>query len=94
MTGVFEGIFPGLSAIRAMGQAGSVDEAAFMQQKRVLGSFTLAMITVAAIVSLRNLPLSAEFGLTSIFYFAVSALISSRLAGRRSRLYLGRRGFW
>lgn len=46
-----------------------------MQKKRVLGPFTLAMMTVAAIVSLRNLPLSAEFGLTSIFYFVVSALI-------------------
>lgn len=33
------------------------------------------MITVSAIVSLRNLPMSAEFGLTSIFYFGVSALI-------------------
>ncbi len=45
------------------------------QPKRVLGTFTLAMITVAAIVSLRNLPLSAEFGLASIFYFVISALI-------------------
>ncbi len=33
------------------------------------------MITVAAIISLRNLPLSAEFGLSSIFYFVVSALV-------------------
>lgn len=33
------------------------------------------MITVAAIVSLRNLPLSAEFGLASVFYFLVSAFI-------------------
>ncbi len=41
----------------------------------VLGTFTLAMITVAAIVSLRNLPLSAEFGLAAIFYYVISALI-------------------
>jgi amino acid transporter len=33
------------------------------------------MITVAAIISLRNLPLSAEFGLASVFYFVVSALV-------------------
>jgi amino acid transporter len=33
------------------------------------------MITVAAIVSLRNLPLSAEFGFASVFYYIVSALI-------------------
>lgn len=44
-------------------------------QKRVLGTFTLAMITVAAIISLRNLPISAEFGLASVFYFIVSALV-------------------
>lgn len=44
-------------------------------QKRVLGTFTLAMITVAAIISLRNLPLSAEFGLASVFYFVVSAFV-------------------
>lgn len=44
-----------------------------IQPKRVLGTFTLAMITVAAIISLRNLPLSAEFGLSSIFYFVVAA---------------------
>ena len=45
------------------------------QPKRVLGVFPLAMITVAAIVSLRNLPLSAEFGFASVFYYVVSALI-------------------
>ncbi len=46
-----------------------------MQQKRVLGKFTLAMMTVAAIVSLRNLPLPAEYGLASVFYFVVAALL-------------------
>lgn len=45
------------------------------QPKRVLGTFPLAMITVAAIVSLRNLPLSAEYGLSSVFYFVVAALV-------------------
>lgn len=42
---------------------------------KVLGTFRLAMITVAAIISLRNLPLSAEFGLASIFYYIVAALV-------------------
>ncbi|MBT4963365.1 MAG: amino acid permease [Francisellaceae bacterium] len=42
---------------------------------KVLGKFSLAMITVAAIVSLRNLPLSAEYGFSSIFYFIIAALI-------------------
>jgi len=42
---------------------------------RVLGTFTLAMITVSAIVSLRNLPLFAELGFASIFYFILASLI-------------------
>lgn len=46
-----------------------------MQSKRILGTFALAMITVAAIISLRNLPLTAEFGLSSIFYYFVSAIV-------------------
>lgn len=46
-----------------------------IKQPRVLGTLRLAMITVAAIISLRNLPLSATFGLSSIFYFGVAALI-------------------
>lgn len=45
------------------------------KQPRVLGTFTLAMITVAAIISLRNLPLSAEYGLASVFYFVVAAIL-------------------
>jgi len=32
------------------------------------------MITVAAIISLRNLPTSAVFGLSSIFYFGIAAI--------------------
>lgn len=43
--------------------------------KRVLGTFTLAMITAAAIISLRNLPGAAVFGFSSVFYFGVAALI-------------------
>lgn len=42
--------------------------------RRTLGIFTLAMINVAAIVSLRNLPLMAEYGLASIFFYAVAAI--------------------
>lgn len=44
-------------------------------QKRILGSFTLAMMAVAAIISLRNLPLSAVYGLSSIFYYVLAAVI-------------------
>lgn len=42
-------------------------------QQRVLGIFTLAMINVAAIVSLRNLPLMAMQGWASVFYYAIAA---------------------
>lgn len=45
------------------------------QTTKVLGAFSLAMINVAAIVSLRNLPLAAEFGLSSLFFLVVAALI-------------------
>jgi len=43
--------------------------------KKSLGTFTLAMLTVAAIISLRNLPISALYGTASIFYFLLAALV-------------------
>ncbi len=42
--------------------------------KRTLGIFTLAMINMAAILTLRNLPLMAVYGLASVFFYAVAAL--------------------
>lgn len=44
------------------------------QPRKVLGVFTVAMIAVAAIVSLRNLPLTANYGIGSIFFFAIAGL--------------------
>jgi glutamate:GABA antiporter len=44
------------------------------QKKRVLGMFSLAMIDVAAVISLRNLPTIAEYGWGSIFIFALALL--------------------
>lgn len=44
-------------------------------KRRTLGTFTVAMLTVAAIVSLRNLPLNAELGLSSVTYLLLGALI-------------------
>ena len=41
--------------------------------RRVLGVFTLAMINVAAIASLKNLPMMAEYGLALLFYIGVAA---------------------
>lgn len=42
--------------------------------KRTLGIFTLAMINMAAILTLRNLPLMAFYGLASVFFYGVAAL--------------------
>ncbi|MFC2149594.1 amino acid permease [Candidatus Auribacterota bacterium] len=39
-----------------------------------IGIFTLAMINVAAVLSLRNLPSMAEYGYALIFYLALSSL--------------------
>jgi amino acid transporter len=46
-----------------------------MSTPRVLGTFTLAMMTMAAVVNLRNLSLIAELGFTAIFFLIVAALI-------------------
>lgn len=47
-----------------------------MQQNtnKGLSIFTLAMINVAAVVSLRGLPAEAEYGLSSIFYYVFAAI--------------------
>jgi putative glutamate/gamma-aminobutyrate antiporter len=56
--------------------------------RRVLSVFVLAMLNVAIMASLRNLPLVASYGLSSIFFFTIvaifflipSALVSAELA--------------
>lgn len=42
---------------------------------RVLSVFSLVMINVIAIDSLRNVPAAAEYGLSLIFYYALAALL-------------------
>jgi len=44
-------------------------------QPKVLSALALAMISVAAIVNLRNLPVVASVGLSSIFFCALAALV-------------------
>ena len=39
-----------------------------------LGVFTLAIMNVTAVVSLRGLPAEAEYGLSSAFYYLFAAL--------------------
>ncbi len=45
-----------------------------MKSDKTLNVFTLAMINVAAIVSLRGLPAEAVYGLSSIFYYIFAAV--------------------
>jgi len=44
-------------------------------QGRILGLFSLAMINVAAIVSLRNLSLMVEYGFSAIFFYIFAAIL-------------------
>ncbi len=58
------------------------------KKRRVLNVFILAMLNVAIMASLRNLPLVASYGLSSLFFFGIvalgflipSALVSAELA--------------
>ena len=43
--------------------------------KKMLGVFSLAMISVAAIINLRSLPLMASIGLPSVFFYLCSGLL-------------------
>ena len=43
--------------------------------KRTISVFTLAMINVAAIGSVKNWPLTAELGMASIFYLALATIV-------------------
>lgn len=40
-----------------------------------LGVFTLAIMNVTAVVSLRGLPAEAEYGLSSAFYYLFAAIV-------------------
>ena len=42
---------------------------------RRLNVFVLAMLCLAVVISLRNLPLTASYGLSSAFYYIVAALL-------------------
>jgi glutamate:GABA antiporter len=60
---------PGLSLLR-----GHPEATKGVRPKRVLGLTSLAMIDVAAVISLRNLPTVAEYGWGSIFIFGLALL--------------------
>ncbi len=44
-------------------------------EKKILGSFTLAMIAVVAIVDLRSSALMATYGLSAVFFYLLTALL-------------------
>lgn len=48
---------------------------ATVRPKRVIGIFVLATLNLAVITSLRNMPLVAQYGLSSISYYLISALV-------------------
>lgn len=60
------------------------------QKSKVLGIFSLSMLSVSAILNLRNIPFMASLGLKSIFFYCIaavgflipSALICAQLAAR------------
>ncbi len=45
-----------------------------IEHRRTLNVFVLAMLSLAVVISLRNLPLTAEYGLASLFFYIVAAL--------------------
>jgi len=45
------------------------------EKKRVLNAFMLAMINVAAICSIKNWPVTAEYGFSALFFLMVAALL-------------------
>ncbi|MDB6096983.1 MAG: amino acid permease-associated region [Francisellaceae bacterium] len=45
-----------------------------IHKNKTLTTFTLAMLTVAAIISLRNLPISAVYGFSSVFFILIAAI--------------------
>ena len=46
-----------------------------VQKTIKLGVFTLAIMNVTAVVSLRGLPAEAEYGVSSAFYYLFAAIV-------------------
>lgn len=76
-----------------------------IDKKHSLTIFSLTMITVGSVDSIRNLPATALFGSQLIFYFILgalfflipTALVSAELASgwaRQGDLHMGKTGFW
>ena len=61
-----------------------------------LGVFTLAIMNVTAVVSLRGLPAEAEYGLSSAFYYLFAALVflipTSLIAAELAAMFKDKQG--
>ena len=61
-----------------------------------LGVFTLAIMNVTAVVSLRGLPAEAEYGLSSAFYYLFAALVflipTSMVAAEMAAMFQDKQG--
>lgn len=45
-----------------------------LEKRRSLNIFVLSMLSLGVVISLRNLPMTAEYGLSSVFYYLAAAL--------------------
>ena len=61
-----------------------------------LGIFTLAIMNVTAVVSLRGLPAEAEYGLSSAFYYLFAAIVflipTSMVAAEMAAMFQDKQG--
>ena len=53
----------------------ATDKKAMIKQGAKMGVFTLAMMNIVAVVSLRGLPAEAEYGVSSAFYYILAAIV-------------------
>lgn len=57
------------------GVGGGSSKAAAVKSAAKLGVFTLMIMNIVAVVSLRGLPAEAEYGMSSAFYYLFAALV-------------------
>lgn len=73
---------------RTLDQAPSLLPGHLPEHRRTINVFVLAMLSLAAVISLRNLPLTAEYGIQTLFFYLIAtvffmlpyALVSAELA--------------
>lgn len=75
---------------------GSVGQAPTVKKAASLGVMTLAVMNIAAVVSLRGLPAEATYGLSSAFYYLFAAVVflipTSMVAAELAAMFAGKQG--